>query len=165
MGIQLDKSKVNFFEKMIWRIKYRDLYKNFGSNILAMKVLLHDKEVRDFYNKNKSEINFLLDSSEENFSEYKNEIFEILIYSIQAQKFDIVKNNINNIFILRRGLENDNINKDTSKEDFEKELDENIHVVESSLVLDLENVFKNKDIKILTGNISQSIIAEKLEYK
>ena len=54
MGIQLDKSKVNFFEKMIWRIKYRDLYKNFGSNILAMKVLLHDKEVRDFYNKNKS---------------------------------------------------------------------------------------------------------------
>ncbi len=52
---------------MIWRIKYRDLYKNFGSNILAMKVLLHDKEVRDFYNKNKSEINFLLDSSEENF--------------------------------------------------------------------------------------------------
>ena len=41
MGIQLDKSKVNFFEKMIWRIKYRDLYKNFGSNILAMKVLLH----------------------------------------------------------------------------------------------------------------------------
>lgn len=76
--------------------------KNFGSNILAMKVLLHDKEVRDFYNKNKSEINFLLDSSEENFSEYKNEIFEILIYSIQAQKFDIVKNNINNIFILRR---------------------------------------------------------------
>lgn len=163
MGIQLDKSKVNFFEKMIWRIKYRDLYKNFGSNILAMKVLLHDKEVRDFYNKNKSEINLLLDSSEENFSEYKNEIFEILIYSIQAQKFDIVKNNINNIFILRRGLENDNINKDTSKEDFEKELDENIHVVESSLVLDLENVFKNKDIKILTGNISQSIIAEKLE--
>ena len=68
MGIQLDKSKANFFEKMIWRIQYRDLYKNFGNNILAMKVLLHDKEGRNFYNKNKSEINFLLNSSEENFS-------------------------------------------------------------------------------------------------
>ena len=74
-----------------------------------------------------------------------------------------MKNNINNIFILRRGLENDNINKDTSKDDFEKKLDENIYVAESNLVLDLENVFKNKDMKILTGNISQSIIAEKLE--
>ena len=104
MDKQLDKSKVNFFEKMMWKIQYRDLYKNFGDNILIMKTLLHDKSVREVYVKNKSEINSLLNRSEENFFEYKEKIFEILIYSIQLGKLDIVKNNISNVLCMTNGI-------------------------------------------------------------
>ena len=116
MGIQLDKSKVNFFEKMIWRIQYRDLYKNFGNNILAMKVLLHDKEGRNFYNKNKSEINFLLNSSEENFSEYKNEIFEswskkYFVHELTSNYISYndnsIKNNSKEVFVTNYDKGND----------------------------------------------------------
>ena len=163
MDKQLDKSKVNFFEKMMWKIQYRDLYKNFGDNILIMKTLLHDKSVREVYVKNKSEINSLLNRSEENFFEYKEKIFEILIYSIQLGKLDIVKNNISNIFILRSGLENGNKTKKILENDFEKKIDEDIHAAESSLAVYLENTFKNKDMKILTGHIYQNEIGEKIK--
>ena len=147
----------------MWKIQYRDLYKNFGDNILIMKTLLHDKSVREVYVKNKSEINSLLNRSEENFFEYKEKIFEILIYSIQLGKLDIVKNNISNIFILRSGLENGNKTKKILENDFEKKIDEDIHAAESSLAVYLENTFKNKDMKILTGHIYQNEIGEKIK--
>lgn len=163
MENQLNKSKISFLEKTIWKIKYRELYKSFGNDIFIMKSILHNKDVRECYDINKSEIDILIKNIEEVFPKQKKQMFNILIYSIQTKKFEIVKNNINNIAILGRGLLEEENTSNSKEDDFEKKLDENISDAKKRVLDYFESIFEERKDEILTNPQISNIIYEKLE--
>ena len=56
METQMTTSELNIFEKLKWKIKYRNLDKICGKNVRFMRALLKDTNVQQQYEKNKQEI-------------------------------------------------------------------------------------------------------------
>ena len=75
------KSKVNIIEKIIWRTKYRELFQNFEYDVAKLKMLLHDKEISNYYKNNKNEIIDLVKQYSELLLDCNSNMLNMLLIS------------------------------------------------------------------------------------